>query len=223
MVLRVLFSGSFSHLLSHDATERLAIAGRYTTAVDEMKIIRLICLAGCLAGNLLPVPLARTAFVASPQEFLPSPPADRASVYVLDDANKLVALPFESASTPLHSTGVAKETKTSYLEIKGEHAATILLTEMPRWFLFADRRAHPPFLVWLTPRKGARRVTAVAQKGLAGFAIDSEQIVKPSIRVLARVDNEQVFMECRPRISLAPGEYAIIGDDLTRVATFRVK
>jgi hypothetical protein len=29
-------------------------------------------------------------------------------------------------------------------------------------------------------------------------------------------------MEIRPRTSLVPGEYAIIGDDLTRIATFRV-
>jgi hypothetical protein len=29
-------------------------------------------------------------------------------------------------------------------------------------------------------------------------------------------------MEVRPRVSLIPGEYAIIGDDLARIATFRV-
>jgi hypothetical protein len=29
-------------------------------------------------------------------------------------------------------------------------------------------------------------------------------------------------MEIRPRASLMPGEYAIIGDDLARIATFRV-
>ena len=45
--------------------------------------------------------------------------------------------------------------------------------------------------------------------------------MKPSIRVLAK-DGDQVFMEFRPRTSLMPGEYAIIGDDLTRIATFRV-
>ncbi|HVS21157.1 MAG TPA: hypothetical protein VHD88_04875, partial [Pyrinomonadaceae bacterium] len=69
---------------------------------------------------------------------------------------------------------------------------------------------------------GARRVTAIAQRGLSGFAISSEEIVKPSVRVLTRVEGDQVFLELRPRASLAPGEYAIIGDDLTRIATFRV-
>jgi hypothetical protein len=161
--------------------------------------------------------------VAATQEFLPSPPTDRTPVYVLDRENKLVPLPFESGSTPLHSDAVAKETKTSYVEIKGEHAATIL-NDVPRWFLFTSQRAgaHPPFLVWLTPHKGARRVTVVAQKGLSGFAVSSAEIVKPSVRVLARLEGDDIFMEGRPRASLAPGEYAIIGNDLTRIATFRV-
>ena len=35
-------------------------------------------------------------------------------------------------------------------------------------------------------------------------------------------DGDLVFMEVRPRTSLMPGEYAIIGDDLARIATFRV-
>ena len=35
------------------------------------------------------------------QEFLPSPPADHSLIYTLDEQNKLVALPFEIASTPL--------------------------------------------------------------------------------------------------------------------------
>ena len=158
------------------------------------------------------------------QEFLPAPPADRALVYILDDQNKLVPLPFEPGQTPLRSDTVAKSTKSSYIELKGEHASTIPNTTIPRWFLFTYQRpgVHPPFLVRLTPHGGARRVTAIAQKGLTGFAIDSEQIIKPSVRVLARVEGEQVFVEFRPRSSLIPGEYAIIGDDLARLATFRV-
>ena len=69
--------------------------------------------------------------------------------------------------------------------------------------------------------KGRRRVTAVAQHGLSGFGISSDEILKPLIRVLVKTGDE-VFMEVRPRASLVPGEYAIIGDDLTRVVTFRV-
>ena len=160
------------------------------------------------------------------QEFLPSPPADRGLIYTIDDQNKLVPLPFESGRTPLQPETTAKSTTVSYIELKAEHAVTVLRTSTPRIFLFTIQRpgagTHPPFLVWLTPHRGTRRVTAVAQKGMQGFAVDSEAIIKPSIRVLARLDGDQVFVELRPRSSLIAGEYAIIGDDTKRIATFRI-
>ena len=157
------------------------------------------------------------------QEFLPSAPPDRSLIYTLDDQNKLVPLPLEPGQTPLLAEQVAKSTRVSYIEVKGEHAATIFRTAAPRVFLFTFERpgVHPPFLVWLTPHKGARRVTAIAQRGMSGFAISSEEIIKPTVRGLAK-DGDLVFMEIRPRNSLMPGEYAIIGDDLARIATFRV-
>jgi hypothetical protein len=157
------------------------------------------------------------------QEFLPAAPSDRGLIYMLDEQNKLQALPFEQGQTPLRPDAVAKSTKVSYIEIKGDHGVTVFHSAQPRVFLFTFQRpgAHPPFLVWLTPHKGARRVTAIAQRGLSGFAISSEEIIKPTIRVLVK-EGEQVFMEIRPRTSLMPGEYAIIGDDLARIATFRV-
>ena len=157
------------------------------------------------------------------QEFLPSPPSDRTPIYMLDGQNKLVPMPFEQGQTPLHPAQVAKSTKVSYIELKGEHAETIFKTATPRVFLFTYQRpgTHPPFLVWLTPHKGARRVTAIAQRGMSGYAISSDEIIKPTIRGLVK-DGDLVFMEVRPRVSLMPGEYAIIGDDLARIATFRV-
>jgi hypothetical protein len=157
------------------------------------------------------------------QEFLPSPPAtDHSLIYVLDQQNKLIALPFETAVTPLKPDQVAKSTTTSYIQLKGEHSATVLAPTQ-RIFLFTIDRggAHPPLLVWLTPHHGARRVTAIAQRGMAGFAISSAEIVRPVPRGLTK-NGDEVFMELRPRVSLMPGEYAIIGNDLTRVATFRV-
>jgi len=159
---------------------------------------------------------------ARAQEFLPSPPSDKTLIYILDSQNNLVALPFETGRTPLKITDKAKSAKTSYLEINGEKAA-IMLPAMPRIFLFTSERqgTHPPFIVWLESRHGARRATAVTQAGLSGFAIDSAEIVKPTVRVLAK-SGDEVFMELRPRTSLEAGEYAIIGDDLTRIATFRV-
>ena len=156
------------------------------------------------------------------QDFLPAPPADHSLIYVLDQQNRLVSLPYEKAETPLHPEELARSTKSSYIELKGEHSATVLAANT-RIFLFTIDHggAHPPLLVWLTPRKGARRVTAIAQKGMKGFAISSEEIVKPFARGLAK-NGEEVFMELRPRASLMPGEYAIIGEDLTRVVSFRV-
>jgi hypothetical protein len=176
------------------------------------------------------VALASFAFVLfcfSPtftaQEFLPSPPSDRTLIYMLDEQNNLVPVPFEQGQTPLHPEQVAKSTKVSYIELKGEHAATVFKTTTPRVFLFTYQRpgTHPPFLVWLTLHKGSRRVTAIAQRGMSGFAISSEEIIKPTVRGLVK-EGDLVFMEVRPRASLMPGEYAIIGDDLARIATFRV-
>jgi len=173
----------------------------------------------CLAIALL---LACCLHVRAAQEFLPAPPADHGLIYVLDQQNQLTSLPFEKAETPLRPAEIARSTKTSYLEFKGEHSATVLAANT-RIFLFTIDHggAHPPLIVWLTPRKGARRVTAIAQKGMKGFAISSEEIVKPFARGLAK-NGEEVFMELRPRVSLMPGEYAIIGEDLIRVASFRV-
>lgn len=156
------------------------------------------------------------------QEFLPAPPEDHGLIYVLDQQNQLKPLAFETAESPLKPDQIARSTKSSYIELKGEHSATILPANT-RIFLFTldHGGAHPPLLVWLTPHKGARRVSAIAEKGLKGFAISSAEIVKPFARGLAK-NGEEVFMELRPRVSLMPGEYAIIGADLTRVATFRV-
>jgi hypothetical protein len=166
--------------------------------------------------------LACFPLAVSGQEFFPAPPADRSLIYVLDQQNKLMPLPFEKAESPLRREQVARDTKFSYVELKGEHSATVL-TGNQRIFLFTVERggAHPPLIVWLTPRRGARRVTAIAQQGLAGFAISSTEIVKPSVVGIVK-DGDVVFMELRPRVSLMPGEYAIIGDDLTRIATFRI-
>jgi len=156
------------------------------------------------------------------QELLPSPPDDHALIYVLDQRNELKPLPFEQAESPINPNEVAKSTKSSYIELRGEHAATVLAPTQ-RIFVFVTDRggAHTPMIVWLTPHRAARRVNITTQRGLTGFAISSDQIVKPAVRGLSK-NGEEVFMELRPRVSLMPGEYAIIGSDLKRVATFRV-
>lgn len=160
---------------------------------------------------------------AQPQTAYPSPPADRTLVYYTDESNHLSALPFETGSSPLSIDAVAKSNQHSYVELRGEHAQTIMKTDEPRLYLFVVDAAnvHPPFLVRFDEHRGARRVTAIAQKGARGFAIDSEQIIKPHFTVIAR-ESGMTFMEIRPREPLEPGEYAIIGSDLARIATFRI-
>jgi hypothetical protein len=178
----------------------------------------------CLrTGVLLALFIGGSEVEAAAQDFLPRPAVDHSLVYFLNDRNDLVPLPFEQGQTSLKLNAPAKETRIGFIELKGEHALTIFDTDMPRIFLFTAQRAgsHPPFLVFLTARRGSRRVTAVAQQGLKGFAIASEEIVKPLLRVIATA-GEEVFVEVRPRISLMAGEYAIIGNDLARIATFRI-
>ncbi len=183
-----------------------------------------------LCGALLIVSVAaggewlRVAARHLSQEAFPAPPADRALVYVADESNALVPLPFEAGQTPLSTEKVATSDKRSYVELKGESAAASLRTNEPRFYLFVPDapNTHPPFIVSLTQRRGARRVTAMAQKGFKGFAIDSGEIIKPHYRVLGASNGRVLFMEIRPRDMLLAGEYAIIGTDLQRIATFRI-
>ncbi|HEX8708439.1 MAG TPA: hypothetical protein VF723_09375 [Pyrinomonadaceae bacterium] len=158
-----------------------------------------------------------------PQESFPARPADQTLVYIADEKNTLAALPFETGTTPLRVEEAARSDRRSYVELKGEHAATVFPGDAPRFYLFVpdEANAHPPFLVRLTRRRGARRVTAMAQRGLRGFAVASEEIVMPHYRVLGR-EGGMAYMEIRAREPLLPGEYAIIGTNLQRIATFRI-
>ncbi len=182
------------------------------------------CLKVCACAALVVLAAALVLAQAAAQETLPEPPADRALIYFANgQGDALAPLGFEQGSTPLRVAEVAKGDKRSYVELKGEHAATAVTGLEPRFYLFLpdEANAKPPFLVRLTLKRGARRVTAMAQKGYSGFAIDSEEIVKPHYRVIKREGGTQ-FVEFRPREPLFDGEYAIIGTDLQRVATFRV-
>ena len=157
------------------------------------------------------------------QESFPAPPADRTLIYLADEKNVLAPLAFEVGWTPLRVEETAKGDKRSYVELKGEHAATVITNDEPRFYLFLpdEANAKPPFLVHLTEKGSARRVTAMAQKGYKGFAIGADDIIKPHYRVLKREGGMQ-FMEIRMREPLTAGEYAIIGTDLRHVATFRL-
>jgi hypothetical protein len=175
-------------------------------------------LSACLSVEVPTVYRVRAA-----QETIPSPPADRSLVYIADKTGALVALPFEAGATSLKPFEVAGSDKTGFIELKGSQSASKVSEPLPRIYMFVrdEPNQHPPFLVELTQRRGDRRVTAMAQKGQKGFAIDSDQIVKPHYRVLAR-DGGMLFMEVRPRQPLTASSYAIVGSDLQRIATFDV-
>ena len=157
------------------------------------------------------------------QESFPAPPTDRTLIYLADGKGGLSPIAYETGATPLSVETVAKTDKRSYVELKGEQSSTVITNIEPRFYLFLPdaKDAKPPFIVRLTEKRGARRVVALAQKGYKGFAIDSEEIIKPHYRVLGR-EGGMIFMEIRTRDPLMLGEYAIIGTDLKQIATFRV-
>jgi hypothetical protein len=184
-------------------------------------LCRRLAALGCCAALLLVLLAARRSSSAAQADF-PAAPTDRTLVYVADEKGVLTALPFEAGVMPIKTDEVAKSDKISYVELKGASAATLVKGDEPRLYVFVpdQQGTHVPFIVRLTQKRGARRVTAITQKGMRGYAIASEEIVKPRYRVLMR-DGGMVYMEIRPREPLLPGEYAIVGSDLQRIASFR--
>lgn len=157
------------------------------------------------------------------QQNFPSPPADRTLIYWWDGA-ALKSLPLEIGTTTLRPELTAGSDKMGRVELKGETATAVIETSEPHFFLFVPDASgvHPPLLVRLTTKRGARRVTAMAQRGQRGFAIVSEEIVKPHYRVLGR-DGGMIYMEVWGREPLQSGEYAFIGSELGRIATFNIR
>lgn len=189
----------------------------------KLPIALVLYAIGLLAASSLSATGAYNLSASIAQETFPAPPADRTLIYIASEKNELTPLAFETGATPLKTEAVATSDKVSYVELKGERAATVITSDEPRFYLFLPDKpdAKPPFLVRLNEKKGARRVSAMAQKGLKGFAIPAEEIIKPHYRILAR-DGGMQFMEIRMREPLLAGEYAILGTDLQHIATFRL-
>ncbi len=182
-----------------------------------------LCLMLTLSSGIYGSIARPLAEVTALQNEYPSPPADRSLIYLADEKNALAALPFETATTPLRVNDVARSDKRRYLELQGEHAGVAINNSAPRFYLFVKdvQGVRPPFIVRLTLKGKARRVGAMAQKGMTGFAVPSEEIIRPRLLVLKREDG-MLFMQVSPREPLAPGEYAFVGADPARVATFRI-
>lgn len=167
------------------------------------------------------------------QEKFPDPPPDLTRVYYLNADETLTALPFEQGITTLNVFAPAARDQIARVQIRGRQAATVLQGVSPRFFVFvADRMDPPPHqLVRLSTTKSERTLAVSVIRGRKGYAPFETDNVRIQRRIVQRLRvqagaNRFLFvnyMEIRPARPLSPGEYAIIGDSLADVATFRVE
>ena len=167
------------------------------------------------------------------QQSFPDPPADLTKIYVLHNANDLSALPFEPGVTTVNVFQPAVEDKVTRVRVNGPGATTVLRSNDLRFYVFvADRMDPPPHqLVRLTPAKSERSLKISVIRGRKGYAPFDEDNIRLQRRVLKRLSvpagaGRMLFvnyMELTPLQPLSPGEYAIIGDSLADIATFRVQ
>lgn len=166
------------------------------------------------------------------QDPFPEPPSDLTKVFYLSGKDELVALPFEAGATALNVFAPAIQDKVTRVRIAGAKAETVLTGDNLRFFVFvADRMDPAPHqLVRLTPGKSDRSLKISVLKGRKGYAPFDEDNIHLQKRVLKRLSvptgpGRMIFVkyvELRPLQTLPPGEYAIIGDSLADIATFRV-
>ena len=167
------------------------------------------------------------------QQSFPDPPNDVTRIYYLGTDHKLQPLPFEPGITSLNVFAPATEDKVTQVRVKGTSAETVFTNDDLRFYAFvADRMEPPPHqLVRLTPTKSNRQLKISVVKGRDGYAPFDSDTIGLQHRLLERLrvsagPNRILFvnyMELRPKTVLSPGEYAIIGDSLADMATFRVK
>jgi hypothetical protein len=168
-----------------------------------------------------------------PQDAFPDPPDDFTKIYYASGENKVLALPFEPGITSLNVFAPAIEDKVTRVRVNGLKAETILANENLRFFVFvADRMDPPPHqLVRLTNSRSERSFKISLIKGRKGYApfdgdnIRLERRILQRLRVPAGANRFRFinYMQVRPLEPLPPGEYAIIGDSLSDIATFRIK
>ena len=160
-------------------------------------------------------------------------PNDVTRIYYKNAQDKFVPLPFEPGITSVNPFVVAPKDKLSYAKLEGSKAATVLSAGNPSFYVFvADRWDPPPHqLVQLTSNKSTRRFTIISTKGRKGYSPLDNESIRLQYRLLERLPVEISkgrslflnYMEIHPRRQLAPGEYAIIGDSLLDIATFRIQ
>jgi hypothetical protein len=168
-----------------------------------------------------------------PDKSYPDPPSDLTRVYYLSAENKLLPLPFEPGLTSLNVFVPAEKDKITRVDLKNPRAETVVSSPDPRFYVFvADKWDPPPHqLVRLTSRKSVRQLTISVLKGRKGYAPFASDNVRLEYRLLERLRVESGrnrylfvnYMQIRPVQPLTPGEYAIIGDSLADMATFRIQ
>ena len=183
--------------------------------------------------SLVSTLLALLSSPAIAQQSFPDPPSDLTKIYFLSGANELSAMPFESGITTVNVFQLAVADKVTHVRIKGQTATTVLTNNELRFFVFvADRMDPPPHqLVRLTTGKSDRSLKISLIKGRKGYAPFDEDNIRLQRRILKRLSVAAGpgrilfvnYMELRPLQPLSPGEYAIIGDSLADMATFRIK
>jgi len=228
---------NISPLCGDESAHVLQISDRRTCEAQPRPRI-FIRLCDASRKLLAPLALAITLLGLSgsqtvAQQSFPDPPSDLTKIYFLSGTNDLAALPFESAITTVNVFQLAVEDKVTRVRINGPNAATTLANQDLRFFAFvADRMDPPPHqLVRLTAGKSDRSLKISVIKGRKGYAPFDEDNVRLQRRTLQRLSvpagpGRMIFvnyMELRPSQTLPPGEYAIIGDSLADIATFRVK
>lgn len=192
-----------------------------------------------LPGRLIFRPLGLTALLvfslsATPaQNSFPDPPNDLTRIYYLSDKDGLIALPFEVGAAAVNVFQPAIEDKVTRVRVPGAKAETVLANDGLRFFVFvADRMDPAPHqLVRLSAGKSDRSLKISVLKGRKGYAPFDEDNIRLQKRILKRLNvpagpGRMIFvnyMELRPLQPLPPGEYAIIGDSLADMATFRIK
>lgn len=180
---------------------------------------------------------ALLSFLCSPhltaQESFPDPPTDLTRIFYLSGRDQPVALPFEEGLTTLNIFQPAVDNRIARVRVSGPKAQTVLKNQNLRFFVFVGDRMDPPphQLVRLTSSKSERSLRISLIKGQKGYAPFAEDNIQLERRILKRMrvsagQNRFLFvnyLELRPREPLRAGEYAIIGDSLADIATFRVE
>lgn len=199
----------------------------YATTNAVGTLLAIVCLVAC--GG----PVGRAGAKLVTQKRFPDPPGDLTRVYYTNGENQLLPLPFESGAVSVNVFIPAKEDKVVRVPIKGRTAATALPSKELRLYVFvADRMDPPPhLLVRLAKGKTQRELTISVIKGRKGYAPFESDNIKLDRRLLERLSVPAGagrflfvnYMEIRPLQLLKPGEYAIIGDSLADLATFRIE